>query len=80
MVSKKSKWIDKNIHVHLLIRICIDNLGIRIKKVILRKGNWLKSIMMLIFQTSKDLFLFADLIFNFRQDFIVLLEQDWEFL
>lgn len=65
---------------NLLIRICIDNLGIRIKKVILRKGNWLKSIMMLIFQTSKDLFLFADLIFNFRQDFIVLLEQDWEFL
>lgn len=65
---------------NLLIRICIDNLGIRIKKGILRKGNWLKSIMMLIFQTSKDLFLFADLIFNFRQDFIVLLEQDWEFL
>lgn len=35
---------------------------------------------MLIFQTSKDLFLFADLIFNFGQDFIVLLEQDGEFL
>ena len=64
---------------NLLIRICIDNLGIKIKRD-LRKGNWLKSIMMLIFQTSKDFFLFADLIFNFGQDFIVLLEQDGEFL